>query len=38
MVNTYQISEYIDNISFKESLGMGYDPGEVFEATTVKMK
>lgn len=32
MVNTYQISEYIDNISFKESLGMGYDPGEVFEA------
>lgn len=32
MVNTYQISEYIDNISFKESLGMGYDPDEVFEA------
>ena len=32
MVNTHQISEYIDNISFKESLGIGYDPGEVFEA------
>ena len=27
-----KISEYIENISFKESLGMGYNPDEVYEA------
>lgn len=32
MGNAHQISEYINNISFKESLGMGYNPDEVYEA------
>ncbi len=31
MVNAHQISEYINDISFKESLGMGYNPDEVYE-------
>ena len=31
MVNAHQISEYINDISFKESLGIGYNPDEVYE-------